>query len=117
MEDLEKRKKTRKYHRGVTTRLLNKIQAELEKEPDDVDHRRLRLLETDLKQKATTLKSLDEEIFALAIDHGDHEACEKEAEESEDYKEKVAYSILTLKDTLKDENESIASGHSQASTR
>ena len=117
MEDLDKRKKTRKYHRGVTTRLLNKIQAELEKEPDDVDHRRLRLFETDLKQKATTLKSLDEEIFALTIDHGDDEACEKEAEESEEYKEKVAYSILTLEDTLKEENESIASGHSKASTR
>eukprot|EP00795_Rhopilema_esculentum_P003861 gene3861-15158_t len=105
MEELEKRKKTRKYHRGVATKLLNKIHVESDKEPDDIDLRRLRLFETDLKEKATVLmrkylmrKSPDEEIFALTIEHGDEGTCGREAEKSSEYNEKDAYNILTLEE-------------------
>ena len=115
MDDLEKKKKTRKYHRVATTKLLNKIQAELDKQPDDVDYRRLRVLRKDLNEKADTLKSLDNGISELTIEHCDEDVCVKEAEESTEYKEKVMYTIFTLEDTFKEKNGSHSSGGSQAS--
>ena len=115
MDDLKKKKKTRKYHRVATTKLLNKIQAELDKQPDDVDYRRLHVLRKDLKEKAETLKSLDNGISELTIEHCDEDVCVKEAEESTEYKEKVMYTIFTLEDTFKEKNGSLSSGGSQAS--
>ena len=75
---------------------MKKTQTEVDKNPDDVDYRRLRILEKDLKEKAADLKSLDENIFEVMIVRCEKDACVKEAEDSSDYTEKVAHSILSI---------------------
>ena len=55
-----------------------------------------------MKEKAHNLKVLGNEIFHSPVDIADEDACDKEADEASEIKEKVTYTIVTLENALKE---------------
>eukprot|EP00794_Sanderia_malayensis_P016165 gene16165-biopygen13734 len=100
MDKLEKAKRKRKSHRGTATKLMHKIEDVLGQE--NKDKLRIEQCLADLKEKAETLKVLDNEIFDLIIESADEDACDKEADEASEIKEKITYTIVTLENALKE---------------
>ena len=70
---------------------------------EDVDVVRVQQLLSDLREKAVVLKELDEGILEIMFEIEENEACETEAEEANEIKEKITYRIFLLEDALKKE--------------
>eukprot|EP00795_Rhopilema_esculentum_P005498 gene5498-1931_t len=96
---LEKLKKKRRTYRATTTKTVNKIDDILKQE--DVDVIRIQQLLSDIREKLGTLKELDDGILEIMFENNDDEACEKEAEEANEIREKVTYNIFLLEEALK----------------
>lgn len=94
MENAGKAKKKRKSYRGAITKLLNKTEETLSSH--DGDELLLLQLQVDLKEKSELLRALDEEIFDLMIENSSEEACDKEAEEATEIREKITYGLVSL---------------------
>lgn len=62
----------------------------------DGDELLLLQLQVDLKEKSELLRALDEEIFDLMIENSSEEACDKEAEEATEIREKITYGLVSL---------------------
>ena len=73
------------------------------KKQEDVDVVRVQQLLSDLREKAGVLKELDEGILEIMFEIEEDEACETEAEEANEIKEKITYRIFLLEDALKKE--------------
>ena len=100
MEQLEKARKQGKPHRGVLTKLLNNIEETLMSEPEDIDTRKLKQLQFDLKDKFETVKDLDKGILELIVENEvENEECIREASEGQ-IKEKVTFASIFLEDAL-----------------
>eukprot|EP00795_Rhopilema_esculentum_P017294 gene17294-8872_t len=96
---LEKLKKKRRTYRATTTKTVNKID-DISKQ-EDVDVIRIQQLLSDIREKLGTLKELDDGILEIMFENNDDEACEKEAEEANEIREKVTYNIFLLEKALK----------------
>ena len=103
MEDIDNLKKKRKTYRGTTTRLLNKINENLEKETDDRDRLKLKQCMIDMQGKEKIIKELDDKILDLMIQNGvEDDDCEREAGEASEIMEKVTYGLVSIEDALKE---------------
>ena len=97
--EVEKLKRKRKTTRGIVTKLLNKI-ADVEKnDPEAIDARLLRQWMLSLDENVEVLKKLDSEILEQMIEHdADERDVEKEAEDSNEVREKIIYAKICLQD-------------------
>ena len=68
MEEIERVRKRRGTARGLVTKLLAKIQHCLEQERAEVDQRKLKQFQADLKEKAESLKHFDYTILDSLFD-------------------------------------------------
>eukprot|EP00112_Aurelia_sp_Birch-Aquarium-sp1_P002793 Seg1309.3 transcript_id=Seg1309.3/GoldUCD/mRNA.D3Y31 product="hypothetical protein" protein_id=Seg1309.3/GoldUCD/D3Y31 len=110
MEQVEKAKKKRKTHRGLVTKQLNKVNNYLNQESTEIDNRRVKQFQEDLSNKFEYLKLLDAEILeGLFENEIEEDLCDKEAEESEEIRERVSFSLICLKETLESGNDNASS--------
>ena len=81
MEQIERVRKRRRTTGGLVTKLLTKTEECLGQEGIDVDWRKLKQIQSDLKEKLNCLKGLDPTILDSLFDgDADDEVCTKEAE-------------------------------------
>ena len=107
MEAVEKLRKKRKPIRGVITKLMNKADNALKENLDQIDERKLKHYETNLKDSFELLRQLDNDIFEGLVDNNaDDDVCEKEMLDTSDINEKVTYCLICLEDSLRTEKES-----------
>ena len=102
-EELAKKKKVRGTHKGVITKLLNKIEeiTKAEAEPTAELESKLKQYEINLKEKLDTLIKLDDEIFVRSEDKD----IDAEIQQSEDYKSRIYEALVAITDKLKKEVE------------
>ena len=102
-EELAKKKKVRGTHKGVITKLLNKIEeiTKAEAEPTAELESKLKQYEINLKEKLDTLIKLDDEIFVRSEDKD----IDVEIQQSEDYKSRIYEALVAITDKLKKEVE------------
>ena len=93
MENMEKAKKSRKSHRGVETKLLNKINQLLKNDPDDIDHKRLEHYSKELT-KRRNFEATGEEISQVMIENAEEGDCEKEALEASEIMERISFAQI-----------------------
>ena len=106
MEAVERLRKKRKPIQGVTTKLLNKIDDALKKDPNQIDERKLKQYETNLKDNFKILKQLDKEIFdGLLETDAEDDACEKEVLDASEINKITTYGLICLEEPLKAEKE------------
>ena len=115
MEEIEKTKKRRKAHRGVVTRIVNKVEAHLTEDPEALSHGKLRQLASELREKKEILKGLDDAILDLMVEENlDDENCEKEAAEASEVSEKIGICLNSIDDALRTLDIMNSSKHSSA---
>ena len=68
MEEIGKTKKRRKAHRGVVTKLLNKVETNLNEEEQNLEDGKLLQFATDLRERKDLLRDLDDTILDLMIE-------------------------------------------------
>ena len=102
-EELAKKRKVRGTHKGVITKLLNKIEeiTKAEAEPTAELESKLKQYEINLKEKLETLIKLDDEIFVRSEDKD----IDVEIQQSEDYKSRIYEALVAITDKLKKEVE------------
>ena len=106
MEQVEKAKKKRKTHRGLVTKQLNKVNDYLNQESTEIDKRKLKQFQEDLSNKFEYLKFLDAEILeGLFENEVEADLCDKEADESDEIRERVSFSLICLEEALELQNE------------
>ena len=120
MEQIERVRKSRRTTRGLVTKLLTKTEECLGQEGVDVDWRKLKQIQSDLKEKLNCLKGLDSTILdTLFDDDADDEVCTKEAEEADEIQGKISFKLICIEEALReisnDENSSVALSRSQRS--
>eukprot|EP00794_Sanderia_malayensis_P012363 gene12363-biopygen9859 len=114
MEEIEKTKKGRKVHRGVVTRLVNKVDAHLNEDPDNLAYGKLRQYATELRERKENLKGLDEAILDLMIEEDlDDENCENEVAEASEVSEKIGFCLNSIEAALNETNCDNSSRHSE----
>ena len=102
MEKMEKTKKRQKAHRGVVTKLVNKVDTHFTEDPEALYHGKLQQLATELREKKVILKDLDDAILDLMMEESlDDENCEKEAAEANKVIEKIGICLNSIDNALK----------------
>ena len=111
MEDVEKLRKKRKPIRGVITKFLNKVDDAWKEDPKQIDERKLKQYEKNLKDNFELLKQLDKDIFeGLVENDAEDDVCEKEVLDASDINERVTYCLICLEEPFKAEKASEKQG-------
>ncbi|XP_065053577.1 uncharacterized protein LOC135682559 isoform X2 [Rhopilema esculentum] len=101
MENVERARKKRRTTRGLVTKLLTKIEESLEQDRIEIDCRKLKQFQADLKEKAECLKEIDGTILDGLIDvDADDDTCENEAAEANEIQEKIRFNLICLEEAL-----------------
>ena len=101
MENVERARKKRRTTRGLVTKLLTKIEDSLEQDRIEIDCRKLKQFQADLKEKAECLKEIDGTILDGLIDvDADDDTCENEAAEANEIQEKIRFNLICLEEAL-----------------
>eukprot|EP00794_Sanderia_malayensis_P019297 gene19297-biopygen16177 len=105
MDEIEKIKKKRAVQRRNVTKIANKVEEWLES--GEAVTKKLKHYESELEEKRVELKDLDNQILELLLENYEEEyeeLAEGEIEDSNEYKEKIACTIMSIKEALQNTN-------------